>query len=178
MIGQYNLFFRFPDRQHTKRNFSQKWSSNTICGRFSIKISFLSKKHILSHMHFFLRTMHVKFLKKYVFGPGNPLISYLIGHGPIFFKFLVFAWCVLEFQKFWSLFIPDRNFGSIYLKNIWPFSDAVLAVLILVLALILPAPDKVIPWLTSFGSWIPDCDDIFKGWVIFSGIRLPWIYHP
>ena len=53
MIGRYNFVLKFPDRQHTKRNFSQKWSSNTICGRFSIKISFLSKKHIsASFVHF------------------------------------------------------------------------------------------------------------------------------
>ena len=47
------VVFRFPDRQHTKRNFSQKWSLNTICGYFSIKISFLSKKHLSLHVHIF-----------------------------------------------------------------------------------------------------------------------------
>ena len=98
MIGQYNLFFRFPDRQHTKRNFSQKWSSNTICGRFSIKISFLSKKHILSHMHFFLRTMHVRFLKNTFLVRDNPLIF-----GPILFV-------LVRISKIWSLFVPVHIF--------------------------------------------------------------------
>ena len=51
LIGRYNFVLKFPDRQHTKRNFSQKWSSNTICGRFSIKISFYPKSTFLLNVH-------------------------------------------------------------------------------------------------------------------------------